>query len=396
MPAILPRRGAVTVGWCASSSPRRGAPATSTRSCRSSTPLGASGTRYSSQGPRPSGRSSNGTDYPFHECADPAEADIRPVWERVQTVSPDEANVLVVREIFARYDAAALLPGLRDAIEAFRPGLVVRETAEYGSAVAADLAGIPHARVGIGLAMFEELARAIAAETVSELRTSVGLDADPTGERLRSAPYLTFFPASLEAPERTRAATDPSLSPRHAARRQAPPRLVGRPRRAARLRDVRERRRRPSRRRLRLRGRAGGARRPAGARVADARRRRRRLARAGAVERPRRDVGAAARRARPRRGGRLPRRLRLDDRSARSGPAARRRPALRRPAGQRETGRGRGRRRLGRGDPRRDPRRAPSGARRALVPCRSGAPRDRDARARAPVDEAYAALAAAG
>ena len=161
------------------------------------------------------------TDYPFHECADPAEADIRPVWERVQTVSPDEANVLVVREIFARYDAAALLPGLRDAIEAFRPGLVVRETAEYGSAVAADLAGILHARVGIGLAMFEELARAIAAETVSELRTSVGLDADPTGERLRSAPYLTFFPASLEAPEepkpphihRFRHATTPTPKP---------------------------------------------------------------------------------------------------------------------------------------------------------------------------------------
>ena len=27
------------------------------------------------------------TDYPFHECADPAEEDIRPVWARVQTVS---------------------------------------------------------------------------------------------------------------------------------------------------------------------------------------------------------------------------------------------------------------------------------------------------------------------
>lgn len=140
------------------------------------------------------------TDYPFHECSDPAEEDIRPVWERVQVVSPDEANVLVVREIFARYDAAALLPGLRDAIEAFGPDLIVRETSEYGSAVAADLAGIPHARVGIGLAMFEEGSLAIAAGTVSELRTSVGLEADPDGERIRSAPYLTFFPSSLEAP----------------------------------------------------------------------------------------------------------------------------------------------------------------------------------------------------
>jgi UDP:flavonoid glycosyltransferase YjiC (YdhE family) len=140
------------------------------------------------------------TDYPFHECSDPAEEDIRPVWERVQSVSPEEANVLVVREIFARFDAAALLPGLRDAIEAFGPDLVVRETSEYGSAVAADLAGIPHARVGIGLATFEESSLAIAARAVSELRTSAGLEADPDGERMRSAPYLTFFPASLEAP----------------------------------------------------------------------------------------------------------------------------------------------------------------------------------------------------
>ena len=76
----------------------------------------------------------------------------------------------------------------------------MRETAEYGSAVAAELAGLPHARVGIGLAIFEEQATAIAAATVSELRESVGLEADPAGVRIRSAPYLTFFPASLEAP----------------------------------------------------------------------------------------------------------------------------------------------------------------------------------------------------
>jgi UDP:flavonoid glycosyltransferase YjiC (YdhE family) len=139
------------------------------------------------------------TDYPFHECADPAEEDIRPVWNLVQTVSPEEANVLVVREIFARYDAAAILPGLRRAIQDFRPDLLLREPNEYGSAVAADLAGLPHARVAIGLAAVEERALEIAAETVSELRTAVGLEPDPTGERVRQSAYLTFFPASLEA-----------------------------------------------------------------------------------------------------------------------------------------------------------------------------------------------------
>ena len=139
------------------------------------------------------------TDYPFHECADPAEEDIRPVWERVPTVSREEGEVLVVREIFARYDAAAILPGLREAIEGFQPDLILRDPNEYGSAVAADLAGIPHARVAIGLAAVEEGALQIAAETVSELRVSVGLEADPTGERIRRSPFLTLFPASFEA-----------------------------------------------------------------------------------------------------------------------------------------------------------------------------------------------------
>src|SRR5918994_1226443 len=99
-----------------------------------------------------------------------------------------------------RLDATAGLPRLRQGCEEWRPEVVVRETSEYGSAIAADLSGIPHVRVGIGLASLEELALGIVAETLDELRRSVGLTADPGAEALRRSPYLTMVPTSLEDP----------------------------------------------------------------------------------------------------------------------------------------------------------------------------------------------------
>lgn len=140
------------------------------------------------------------TGYAFWECADPLEEEIRPVWDRTPAVSPEEANVLVVREIFARFDARAMLPRLREAFEEWKPDLVFRDPNEYSSAVAADLYGVPHARVGINLAAVEEGALDISAETVDELRTSAGLPGDLKGERIRQSPYLTVFPESLEYP----------------------------------------------------------------------------------------------------------------------------------------------------------------------------------------------------
>jgi UDP:flavonoid glycosyltransferase YjiC (YdhE family) len=140
------------------------------------------------------------TGYPFWECADPLEEEVRPVWDRTPTVSPEEANVLVVREIFARFDARAMMPRLQEAFEEWKPDLVLRDPNEYSSAVAADLYGVPHARVGINLAAVEEDALDIAAGAVDELRTSAGLSGDHDGERIRQSPYLTVFPESLEYP----------------------------------------------------------------------------------------------------------------------------------------------------------------------------------------------------
>jgi UDP:flavonoid glycosyltransferase YjiC (YdhE family) len=138
--------------------------------------------------------------YRFWECADAAEADIWPVWARVAQVSPEEANELVVRELFAGFEARAILPRVREAFEVWEPDLVLRDPNEYGSVVAAELHGVRHGRVGISLGAVEEVAVAVAAGRIDELRSEVGLPPDPAGERIRQSPYLTSFPHSLEHP----------------------------------------------------------------------------------------------------------------------------------------------------------------------------------------------------
>jgi hypothetical protein len=48
----------------------------------------------------------------------------------------EDADALVVREVFGRVDAQAALPALLAVVERWRPDLVVRETAEIASVAA--------------------------------------------------------------------------------------------------------------------------------------------------------------------------------------------------------------------------------------------------------------------
>jgi UDP:flavonoid glycosyltransferase YjiC (YdhE family) len=115
-------------------------------------------------------------------------------------LSHADANTWMISEIFARLRSGAALPRLREAILWFRPDLVVRETAEFGAALAAELHDLPHIRIAIGVNATEELILGSAAARVDELRQESGLPADPGARRLREAPLWTFFPASLDEP----------------------------------------------------------------------------------------------------------------------------------------------------------------------------------------------------
>jgi UDP:flavonoid glycosyltransferase YjiC (YdhE family) len=138
--------------------------------------------------------------YPFWEFDDPPEDELGAVWSRVPSLSPDEQNVVVLRDIFGRLDTRASLPRLRQACEEWGPDLVLRDPNEFGSALAAELRGVPHARVTAWLSEMEVVSLELAAAPVDELRRELGLPADPEGELLRASPFVTSVPPSLDDP----------------------------------------------------------------------------------------------------------------------------------------------------------------------------------------------------
>ena len=81
----------------------------------------------------------------------------------------------------------------------WKPDLILRESAEYASAIVGEEHDIPHARVAVSLAVGEEQALAIAGPVLDERRAGIA-------ERIRASPYLSLFPASLEDPEAGRPA----------------------------------------------------------------------------------------------------------------------------------------------------------------------------------------------
>jgi UDP:flavonoid glycosyltransferase YjiC (YdhE family) len=132
--------------------------------------------------------------YPFWEGEVPPDDELGPVWARVPTVSRDEGNAIVIGTIFADLNVAAMLPRLHVAFEEWRPELVIREQNEYASAVAADAHGVAHRRVGVALSAAEEVALELA-EPALERHHPGAVTA------IRSSPYLTLFPESLEDPD---------------------------------------------------------------------------------------------------------------------------------------------------------------------------------------------------
>jgi UDP:flavonoid glycosyltransferase YjiC (YdhE family) len=118
--------------------------------------------------------------------ADAVDAAFAPVWSQTATVDH------VVRDLFIGLHARTALPGMLAAVAQWRPAVVVRETMEFASALAAERHGVPQVRVGIHLAshvdgdgMLEELAA-----------SALGVEPDV----LRGSPLLTRSPASLNDP----------------------------------------------------------------------------------------------------------------------------------------------------------------------------------------------------
>ncbi|HYI17804.1 MAG TPA: glycosyltransferase [Solirubrobacteraceae bacterium] len=120
-----------------------------------------------------------------------------PVWRR----EADAAHV--VGDLFIRMHGRAALPGMLALMESWRPDVVVRETMEFASTVAAERLGVPQVRFGVHLmaALDGNVGPlALAAGPLQELRELAGLERDESLRALLGSPLLTLAPAALDAP----------------------------------------------------------------------------------------------------------------------------------------------------------------------------------------------------
>ena len=146
--------------------------------------------------------------YPFAPGEAPPEEQLGAVWARVPTLSYDEAERVVIGEIFATLNVRAMLPGMRATVRRWRPDVILREPAEFASVVVAEEEGVPHVQVGVGLAVSHMEMMSIAEEAVEAWRSGLM-------KRIAASPYVTLFPAALEdpevaGPERTHRFRDPA------------------------------------------------------------------------------------------------------------------------------------------------------------------------------------------
>ncbi|MFI9387890.1 glycosyltransferase [Kutzneria sp. NPDC052558] len=126
--------------------------------------------------------------HPARIGATPPRTELDAIKQRLPTVPHAEATVLIDREVFGRLTTTAMLPTMAETCRDWRPDLVLREPCEYASAIVAEENGIPHAQVAISLAAVETHVLDLVAPV---LPTGIG-------ERIRTAPYLTRFPESLD------------------------------------------------------------------------------------------------------------------------------------------------------------------------------------------------------
>src|SRR5690242_14174976 len=75
-----------------------------------------------------------GLDHAPFDDVDPAV--MGAVFAGLSSVSPELANLTVVRDVFGRLDAQSALPRVRDLVDEWRPDVVLREPCEFGSLAA--------------------------------------------------------------------------------------------------------------------------------------------------------------------------------------------------------------------------------------------------------------------
>lgn len=129
--------------------------------------------------------------YEFEAGATPPDEILGPLWQSMPTLPPAQGEVVVVGVIFARLNVDAMLPKHDEVLGRWRPDLVVRESAEFASAIAAERHGVPHVRVAASTSYVEHGALGIAGPVIEERLPGIF-------DRVVESPYLTYFPPSVD------------------------------------------------------------------------------------------------------------------------------------------------------------------------------------------------------
>ena len=129
--------------------------------------------------------------YQFTAGASPPDHILGPLWGGMSSLPPAQGDVVVVGIIFARLNVDAMLPTFDEVHESWRPDLVVRESAEFASAIAAERHGVRHVRVAVSVSFVEHGALGMAAPAIDERHAGVS-------ERIAASPYLSYFPESVD------------------------------------------------------------------------------------------------------------------------------------------------------------------------------------------------------
>ncbi len=103
----------------------------------------------------------------------------------------------MIEEVFAGEHARSALPGLLALMRRWRPDVVLRETCEFASPLAADAAGIPDVHVACFLSIPADINWDLQ-RPLGRLRADFGLL--PLRRDRADEPYLTLAPRSLENP----------------------------------------------------------------------------------------------------------------------------------------------------------------------------------------------------
>ena len=135
------------------------------------------------------------TGYDVRPFADAPAEERDAIFGSARDRSNDDANILVVSEVFGRLDTRAALPGVLEACESWQPHLVLSEACEFAGGLAGAHLGLPVVRVGIGLAALEQLVLAPTVAALRDVRDEHGLAEGDAG-----AAYFTLTPPAFEDP----------------------------------------------------------------------------------------------------------------------------------------------------------------------------------------------------